>query len=191
MHVRALRMSEHTRGPIAACRVVSAGDHAGHVRRREVPEAMRVLIGRHRWRGHVVGNRTIRHHGRWYGHRRVIVGTWRRRRVVAVSGRIDIAGLRRLFLIVRPSGMHRVDLTYFAPSSGEQAQDDWIRGVGFRGTLARRVRGISPFGTNATISPNAYPTVYGPSCRAPLSKRIRTTSTWPFFTASMRGVTPV
>lgn len=190
LHVRALWMSKHARCAVAASRVVSAGDHASYVRRRKVPQSRRVLVGRHMGRRSIVRHCTVRHH-RWrYRHRRVVVGRGRGR-VVPVRGRVDVVDVYGLLLGVRTVRLRRRVLSHLALRCRDQAQDDWVRGVGLRRTLAGRVRGIGSCGNNHGINPSAHGLDALKASHVPLSSSIRTTSTCPFFTASMRGVTPV
>ena len=56
LHVRALRMSEHTRGTVPARGIVSAWDHASYIRRRKIPQTIRILICWHGWMRDVVRN---------------------------------------------------------------------------------------------------------------------------------------
>ena len=158
LHVRALWVSKHARGTIPARGIVSARDHASYFRGREVPQTIRVLIGWHGWGRDVVRNRTIWHHGRRYGHGRIVVGT-RRRRVEAGGGRIDVAGIMRLLVLrVRRLGLYCRRLPHFVLGRRQQVENHWVRGVGLGRPLAGAVRGIGTYEKCGTISPTAQKT---------------------------------
>ena len=114
-------MGEHARSTVAARGVVSARDHASNFRRRKVPQTIWILICWYRWRRSVVRNRTIWHHGRGYGHGRVVVGT--RWRVKAGWSRIDSSSVR---LGIRDLGMHSGRLSQLVLRCREQFENDRV-----------------------------------------------------------------
>ena len=118
LHVGSLRMGEHARGAVATGGIVSAWDHASYFRRRQIAQASGVLVGWHVRRRSIVGDCTIGKNGRRDGHGWIIVGSGRGR-VVAGSGRIDVAGIDRLLLRVSTIGLHRRALCHFAARRGE------------------------------------------------------------------------